>query len=56
MDINSILEKLDQYSIQQIKDIQFKFENNIYFTYESKPEFHDAVLKACELQLNKRMH
>ncbi len=56
MDINSILEKLDDYSIQQIKDIQFKFENNIYFTYESKPEFHDAVLKACELQLNKRMH
>ena len=56
MDINSILEKLDQYSIQQIKNLKFNFENDVYFTYEVKPEFHDAVLKACDIQLNKRMH
>ena len=56
MDMNSFLEKLDQYSTDQIKDIQFKFEKDIYFTYVMKPEFHDAVLKACELQLKRRMN
>jgi len=53
MELDQALLKLSDKTLDQIKTIKFNLEQNVYYTYELKPDFHDNLLKACKILLSE---
>ncbi len=53
MTLDQALTSVKDKTLDQIKTLNFNLDHNIYFTLELKPEFHDAVLKACEIKIKE---
>ena len=56
MELEQALKKLDEYSIDRIKTLLFNLENNVFFTYELQPSFHDSMIKACKIKIEGANH
>lgn len=54
MELDQAILELQELETDKIKKIQFNLDHNIFYTLELKPDFHDTMLKACEILLNER--
>ncbi len=54
MELEKAIESLKEYTRPQVEALQFNLDKNIHFTLELKPEWHDTMLKACDIVLSER--